>query len=241
MTETSVGLRERKKARTRALIAETAMRLFAARGFDEVTVAEVAQAAEVGVTTVFNYFPTKEDLFYDRQDEVVEHLSRVVQARSMGESFAAACRRDMLALIAAHDWRAGLVPSMADFYRLIDRSPALQARSRQLVVRSINHLAATFARELAADPDDIVVVTAASVLVALRNALLDQARRDSLAGNSVETIADRLVEATNRAFDLLGGDLASLGNSTESHPSQIMADPLVLDTEHRGPRGLRKE
>ena len=57
------------------------MGLFAVRGFDAVTVAEVAQAAEVSVTTVFNYFPTKEDLFYDRQDEVIEHLSRVVSAR----------------------------------------------------------------------------------------------------------------------------------------------------------------
>lgn len=80
MAGTSGGLRERKKARTRALVAETAMGLFAARGFDAVTVAEVAEAAEVSVTTVFNYFPTKEDLFYDRQDEVVEHLSRVVRA-----------------------------------------------------------------------------------------------------------------------------------------------------------------
>ncbi len=79
------------------------MGLFAARGFDEVTVAE---AAEVGVTTVFNHFPTKEDLFFDRQDEVVEHLSRVVLARLSGKSFAAGCRRDMLKLVAARDWRA---------------------------------------------------------------------------------------------------------------------------------------
>ena len=72
MASTTTGLRERKKARTRALLAETARGLFAARGFDAVTVAEVAEAAEVSVTTVFNYFPTKEDLFYDRQDDVIE-------------------------------------------------------------------------------------------------------------------------------------------------------------------------
>jgi AcrR family transcriptional regulator len=178
-------------------------------------VAEVAEAAEVGVTTVFNYFPTKEDLFYDRQDEVVEHLSRVVRSRPAGESFASACRKDMLALIAARGWRAGLVPTMADFYRLIDRSPALQARARLMVDRSVTHLAATIAHELDTQADDdIVAVTTASILVALRNALLDQARRDSLAGESVKTIAARLAEATNRAFDLLDGDLATLGNST---------------------------
>ena len=72
------SLRERKKIQTRTRIAATAMGLFAARGFDDVTVAEIAAAAEVGVTTVFNYFPTKEDLFYDRQAEVIQHLSRVV-------------------------------------------------------------------------------------------------------------------------------------------------------------------
>jgi AcrR family transcriptional regulator len=192
------------------------MGLFATRGFDQVTVAEVADAAEVGVTTVFNYFPTKEDLFYDRQDEVVEHLSGVVQSRDPGESFAAACRRDMLELIAARDWRTGLVPAIADFYRLVDRSPALQARARLMVDRAVAHLAATLADEMFTDPEDIIAVTAAGVLTWLRTGLLDQARRDSLNDVAVETIAGRLVESTNRAFDLLAGDLAALGGDGTS-------------------------
>jgi AcrR family transcriptional regulator len=208
---TGGGLRQRKKARTRTLIADTAMRLFAARGFDEVTVAEVADACEVGVTTVFNYFPTKEDLFFDRQDQVVEHLSNVIRDRQPGESFAGACREDMLALIKARDWRAGLVPAMADFYRLVDRSPALQARARLLVDRSAAHLAATIADELAIPAADIVAVAAGSVLTAVRTSLLAQARTDSLAGLSVANVARRLVKATNRGFDLLQGDLANLG------------------------------
>jgi AcrR family transcriptional regulator len=215
MSGTPAGLRERKKARTRALIAETAMGLFAARGFDGVTIAEVAEAAEVGVTTVFNYFPTKEDLFYDRQDDVVEHLSRVVRSRSPAESFTDACRRDMLELIAARDWRAGLVPAMADFYRLVDRSPALYARARLMVDRAAAHLAATIADELSLAADDVVAVATAGVLTALRSGLLDQARRDGLAGLPTEAIARRLVEATNRAFDLLGGELATIGSQVD--------------------------
>jgi len=63
------GLRARKKAQTRDLIAETARRLFEERGFDAVTVAEVARKAEVAEKTVFNYFPAKEDLFYSRLEQ----------------------------------------------------------------------------------------------------------------------------------------------------------------------------
>jgi AcrR family transcriptional regulator len=61
-----MGLRERKKEQTRQLIADRAWRLFAEHGFDRVTVAEVAREAEVAEATVFNYFRTKEDLFYSR-------------------------------------------------------------------------------------------------------------------------------------------------------------------------------
>jgi AcrR family transcriptional regulator len=214
--ESSGGLRERKKARMRALISDTAMSLFSARGFDEVTVAEVAEAADVGVTTVFNYFPTKEDLFYDRQDDVIEHLSRVVRDRHPGESFAAACRRDMLELIAARDWRAGLVPSMAGFYRLVEASPALQARARLMAEHSAARLAATLAAELSVPGDDAVAVGAASILTGLRNVLLDQARRDSLAGKPADVIAERLAGATRAAFGLLDGSLATLGGSPQA-------------------------
>ena len=211
MAPPATGLRERKKVQTRTRIADTAMGMFVERGFDQVTVAEIAAAAEVGVSTVFNYFPTKEDLFYDRQDEVVEHLSRVIRARRPGESFAAACRRDMLELIAARDWRAGLVENIAHFYRLIDRSSALQARARLMVELAAADLAVTIADELAISADDIVVVVTAATLTAIRNALLGQARRDSLDGTPVEAIAERLSDATNRAFELLDTDLTTLG------------------------------
>jgi AcrR family transcriptional regulator len=212
MAGTSGGLRERKKARTRALVADTAMGLFAARGFDAVTVAEVAEAAEVSVTTVFNYFPTKEDLFYDRQDEVVGHLSRVIRARPPGESFAAAARRGMLALIEARDWRAGLAPGMAAFYRLVDRSPALQARARLMTDRAAADLAVTIAGELSVSPADVVALASAAILTALRNSLLGQARRDSLDGQPLDVVAGRLAAATNQAFGLLDGALAALGS-----------------------------
>ena len=66
MAATTEGLRERKKRQTREAIAQAAMALFVARGFDAVTVADVARAADVSEKTVFNYFPAKEDLVFAR-------------------------------------------------------------------------------------------------------------------------------------------------------------------------------
>jgi AcrR family transcriptional regulator len=87
-----MGLRETKKAETRREIADTAMRLFVQRGFDHVTVAEVAAAARVSEKTVFNYFPTKEDLFFDEVPEREAALVAAIRDRSPGESIVAALR-----------------------------------------------------------------------------------------------------------------------------------------------------
>src|SRR5437016_5548067 len=91
-----MGLRERKKQQTRQLIAETAWRLFADRGFEQVTVAEVARQAQVAVATVFNYFPAKEDLFYYRLEAFEDRLIDAVSTRAEGESVLAAFRRCLL-------------------------------------------------------------------------------------------------------------------------------------------------
>src|SRR5919112_2615380 len=82
----NTGLRERKKQRTRRLIADTARRLFAERGFEQVTVAEIAREAEVAPATVFNYFPTKEDLFYSRLEAFEDELLAAIRDRPPGES-----------------------------------------------------------------------------------------------------------------------------------------------------------
>ena len=94
---TEMGLRERKKAQTRQLIADTAWRLFADRGFERVTVAEVAREAQVAVATVFNYFPTKEDLFFFRLEAFGADLVEAVAGRAPGEPALAAFRRKVKA------------------------------------------------------------------------------------------------------------------------------------------------
>ena len=94
-----VGLRARKKARTRALIAQTAARLFAEDGFENVAVSDVAQAAEVAEQTVYNYFPTKEQLVLDRADVLRDRLVAVIRGRPAGTSPAAAVRDEALGLV----------------------------------------------------------------------------------------------------------------------------------------------
>src|SRR2546429_6454657 len=88
-----MGLRECKKLRTRQEIADKAMQLFVARGFDHVTVAEVAAAAGVSEKTVFNYFPTKEDLFFDEVPARQAALLAAIRGRAPGESILAALRQ----------------------------------------------------------------------------------------------------------------------------------------------------
>jgi AcrR family transcriptional regulator len=93
-------LRERKKQRTRALIAGTAARLFAERGFESVAVVDVARAAEVSEQTVYNYFPTKEHLVLDRDEQLRDRLTELIRTRPAGTSPAAAIRDEALAFVA---------------------------------------------------------------------------------------------------------------------------------------------
>src|SRR6186997_3002488 len=93
---TSPGLRERKKERTRQLIADTAARLFAERGYEHVAVRDVAREAEVAEQTVYNYFPTKEQLVIDREQEIQDRLCDLIRSRPDGVTPAAAIREFIL-------------------------------------------------------------------------------------------------------------------------------------------------
>jgi len=149
MTTTELGLRERKKHRTRALIAETARRLFTERGFDAVTVTEIARAAEVAQKTVFNHFPTKEDLVYWRLESFEDELLGTVRDRESGESVLAAFGRFLLVprgLLA--EQAPDAAEQLAALTRMITASPALLERERQILERLTASLAGLIADEL---------------------------------------------------------------------------------------------
>ena len=148
-----MGLRELKKEQTRQLIADTAWRLFADRGFDRATVAEIAREAQVAEATVFNYFPTKEDLFYWRLEAFGTRLADAVSARSAGEPVLAAFRRalmdegGLLTQVEAGDPEA--LARLRTVNRVIADSPALLAREQQAITRNAAAVAALLAAEAA--------------------------------------------------------------------------------------------
>ena len=132
-----LGLRELKKQRTRQLIADTAWRLFAERGFDAVPVAEIAREAEVSEATVFNYFPTKEDLVFHRMEAFEDELLDAIRERGEDESIVEAFGRFVLrprGFLGSDDPEA--TEGMRRVAWVMTGSQALQAREREILDRS---------------------------------------------------------------------------------------------------------
>jgi len=205
------GLRERKKERTRQLIAETARRLFAERGFAAVTVAEIAREADVAEKTVFNYFPTKEDLFYSRLDAFEQELLDAIREREPNETVLDAFGRfllqprGVLALGDSGDLHA--TEQLLTITRVITESPALLARERQVFARYTEALAALLAEETGAPPGSVEPVVAATALLGAHRALIDYVRRRTLAGDSASAIGHGVRAEAKRALKLLEGGL----------------------------------
>jgi AcrR family transcriptional regulator len=184
------GLRERKKQQTRQLLADTARRLFVERGFERVPIAEIARAADVSEATVFNYFPSKEDLVYARMEVFEEELLAAVRDRPPDEPISAAFGRFVLrprGLLAAPDPAAAR--DLADVTRMIARSPALLERERRIFDRYTDSLAALIASEMGVGPDDPAAWVAANALMGVHRALIDLVRRRIAGG---DTDLDRL-------------------------------------------------
>lgn len=202
-----MGLRETKKTQTRRLIADTAMRMFSERGFDGVTVAEIAHEAQVAVATVFNYFPAKEDLFYSGLEAFGDDLLEAVRQRQPGESALVAFRSYLLQ---SNGHLAELETADSDAFeplltinRLIASSPALQAREQQVLARVGRSLAGLLAAETDAPAGDVTADVAANALMGVHRALVDFVRRRVLADGPPTGLVAELDAATARAFAAL--------------------------------------
>jgi AcrR family transcriptional regulator len=210
-----MGLRERKKELTRRLIAETAWRLFAERGYDRVTVAEIAREAQVAEATVFNYYRTKEDLFYSRLEAFGEQLRDAIAGRPADEPVLAAFQRFLLSsgglLGQAEAGDTEALEQLRTVSRLIADSPALLAREQQAIARSTGALADLLASETGAAPDDIRPQVVANAVMGVQRALLDQVRRRVLAGDDPARLAADVRTLTRQALTLLAHGLGDYG------------------------------
>ena len=209
-----MGLREEKKQASRTAIADAALRLFLTRGFDRVTVAEVAGEAHVSVNTVFNYFPTKEDLFFDRQAEIVRRLADIVERREPGEPAVTAVRRAFLTRLHENDPTLGLHEGMVHFWRTAEDSPALQARLRLINEQTEAALAESLSRASKAPPGDAFVLAATAAIAGIDRALHTEIRRRLLSGDDPAEIRAALTELAAKAFDTAASGLAGYPQSS---------------------------
>ncbi|MGH3320725.1 MAG: TetR/AcrR family transcriptional regulator [Streptosporangiaceae bacterium] len=153
MSSPTVGRRERKNAQTRKALADAALRLFLERGYDQVSVKEIADAVDISVPTVFKHVPDgKEALIFDDGTERRESLLRAVRERPAGQSVMAALRTFMSS---RGPFVADPTPEFGRKTELITNTPALRDYSRKLWIRCEAPLAAAIATEIGRAPNDI--------------------------------------------------------------------------------------
>ncbi|GLV77400.1 TetR/AcrR family transcriptional regulator [Streptomyces hygroscopicus] len=198
------GLRERKKRQTRQHISDVATGLFMERGFEAVTIAEVAEAAEVSVNTVYNYFPTKEDLFVDREEEIVDRPSRLVRERAVGQSAARALLDRLRQDIRERHPYVGLTEGYDRFRQVIVDSPTLMARLFTIQGRTVHQLGVTLREEAAAEPRDPTPDFIAHQLVGAENAVRRGIQRGLEEGGGVDEVAEDALRMVDVMESLLG-------------------------------------
>ncbi|MET8701559.1 TetR/AcrR family transcriptional regulator [Kitasatospora sp. NPDC058032] len=211
--EAGLGLRERKKRQTALRIWRTAIALFTERGFDEVSVAEIAAAAEVSKMTVFNYFATKEDLVLGPMEQHIDEPARVMREKDPAVPAVAALHAHYVAALAAFDPATGLSDQqqVIDVIRLIHRTPVLALRaSAGFDAKARAELAAEL---LAQDPehDPLTAKAAASQLLGIRLMLTEKNQRRMLAGERAADVLPEALADAHRAFALVERGLGDYG------------------------------
>ncbi|QFY09467.1 TetR family transcriptional regulator [Nonomuraea phyllanthi] len=200
----SEGLRERKKRQTRQRISEVAVGLFVARGFDHVTIAEVAEAAEVSVNTVYNYFPAKEDLVLPPEEASPDRLAGIVRGRAPGQSAAGAVLARLREEVRGRERTVGLTPGFGPVLEMMRAAPTLAARLEDLGRQMTEALAGELAAESGAAPDDPLVCVMAWHIGCLHALIYAEIGRRTTAGERPEAIAGAVLELLDVVEGVLG-------------------------------------
>ncbi|MGE4425548.1 MAG: TetR/AcrR family transcriptional regulator [Solirubrobacteraceae bacterium] len=214
------GLRERKKRQTRQEISDVATFLFMSRGFDEVRIAEVAEAAGVSEKTVYNYFPTKESLVFDREEAASAALREALGRPGVSPT-------DAVIQLLEREFRdigqlgPGLRPIILEFSRMISETPALRRAAQEMAGRMTDVATEALAEAAQVDPGDPEPRIAAHALIGLWEIHMTARRRRLHDGTPSEEIGERVMEDTRRAARLLDNGLWAFhtiarGGSTRS-------------------------
>jgi AcrR family transcriptional regulator len=193
------GLRERKKQQTREEIAAAAMRLFRERGFDSVTVAEIARAADVSEKTVFNYFPAKEDLIVHRGQEKTAALIEAIRETTPGGSVVTPFRRATEELLDAVENEP--VEEIVAIPRLVMNSHTLRERLFVGWEQEAAALAPAIAEVLELEPDDLLAAVMARSLSWTHRTIFRAAFSRLLAGENQREVAAALRAEASRLYD----------------------------------------
>jgi AcrR family transcriptional regulator len=221
--------RARKKAQTREAVRTVAQRLFAERGFEAVTIAEVAGEADVAVQTVFNHFATKEDLFFDGRAPWVEGPAEAVRSREPGVTALTALRTYILKLV---ELRIGSLaePERCAFVETLEACELLRAKERELLTESERELAAALleasedsSRQIPADPRTAARLTAAIWMSTVRVLIVDGRPRvadgvdPAVAASELRELADWTLRQLEHALGPVG--------ASDRHPHSDTSRP----------------
>ena len=200
------GLRELKKARARRHIADTAARLFAERGYEHVSVTDVAREAEVAEQTVYNYFPTKEQLVTDREQQIQDRLCELIRSRPPGLTAAAAIRGFVLGSV---DAIRGIPPEnwRGELGYLAAISPAVHRLALELADRQATAMASAISETSSVPPE--IATLQGIALAGVFQIIISEAGRRTREGQSQARIADELYPMLERIVDELDRWLSS--------------------------------
>src|SRR5215218_6614555 len=207
--ERSPGLRERKKRAAREAIATAARRLFADHGFDDVTVAEVAAAADVSEKTVFNHFPTKEDLAFAGREEGIAQFVTAIAERAGTESVLDVFRTMTHTVLDV--FVAGGDEDLLTVARIIRGSRTLQERLTVGWESGAAAITAVIAATSGTDDDDLLPAIVARTLWFTHRSIFRAALDGLLAEEDPGRLAARLRVTADRAYDQLAGGLGEFG------------------------------
>ena len=214
----SEGLRERKRRLTRHLIADAATAMFASRGFDAVTVSEIADRANVSMKTLYNYFPTKESMVLDDADELIDGLAAALRDRQAGmsitDAFVGALEASMYGSDLLDDELAAHVATT--FAAMVKQTPALHAHWLEIQDRLARVAAEQLAQQAGTEPTDPEPAVAGWALAGLVQVDMDSRVRHIRAGRRGAQLRDAVAGDVRQAAELLETGLASLSHGTQA-------------------------